>query len=251
VTRRTRLVLAAAAMAVLLLGGGAVTFFLLRNDGPDAATTEDAVAVLDDRPAQQASSGPQPVDGEWLVDSSIGVTEYPFDDGSYVGYRVQEELAGIGGNTVVGRTPGVGGTLTIAGTQITGVSVVADFGQLQSDNSGRDRSLRDQAIETDTFPEASFTLTAPIELGSIPVAGETITVDATGELTLHGVAKPITIRLEATLVDDTIAVVGRAPITFADYDIETPTAALVVGIDEIGELELQLFFARAETAPAG
>jgi polyisoprenoid-binding protein YceI len=264
-TRRGKIAAAIIFVAVLVVVAAAVGFLVLRDDGPDAATTDDAVAVLEDRQtdahpedasvgAPSAETTPvesQPVDGVWNVDTSIGTTEYPFDDRSYVGYRVQEELASIGGNTVVGRTPGVDGALTIAGTQITEVRLVADFEQLRSDSSDRDSSLRDQALETNTFPEASFVLTTPIELDSIPADGETITTDATGDLTLHGVTNTVTIPLEATLVGDTIAVVGRAPVAFADYDIDAPTAALVVSIDDVGELELQLFFARAGITSAG
>jgi polyisoprenoid-binding protein YceI len=259
VTRRSKVLIGVVSTVALLVVGGGVAFLALRDSGPDAATSEGAVAVLDNRQAESDPGGAQPepqpepqtADGVWDVDSSVGVAEYPFDDRSYVGYRVDEELAGIGGNTVVGRTPVVDGSLTITGTQIADVSVVADVRQLESDSSGRDSSLQDQALETNTFPEASFRLTTSIELGSIPADGVTIAVDATGELSLHGVTRPVTVPLEATMVGDTIAVVGRASIAFADYDIEAPTAALVVSVEEIGELELQLFFTRAGTASAG
>ncbi len=253
-SRRARAAAAIISVAVFGVVAAAAGFFLLRNDGPDAATSDDAVAVLSDRrtPSEQpATTGEPPtVDGTWEVDASSGSTDYPFDDRSYVGYRVQEELAGIGGNTVVGRTPAVSGSLSIADTQITDVRITADFGQLVSDSSGRDSTLRTTALETTAFPEASFELNSPIELGSIPADGETIAVEATGELALHGVTNTVTVALEATLVGDRIAVVGRAPVTFADYDIDSPTAALVVSIDDVGELELQLFFARPGTRPA-
>ncbi len=63
--------------------------------------------------------------GTWTLDTSIG----SFDDfsGSFVGYRVQEELAGIGGQTAVGRTPDVTGSLTIEGTTLSAAQVTADL----------------------------------------------------------------------------------------------------------------------------
>ena len=50
--------------------------------------------------------------------------------------------------------------------------------------------------------------------------------------------------LEARLEDGTIVVTGSIPILFADYDIEEPTAAVVLSIEDNGEMELQLFFTR-------
>ncbi len=250
---RTKALIGAGGLAVVAVAVFATWFFLLRDDAPDAATSDDAIATLGDDAtsippgtAPDPSATPASVDGVWTVDPSIGTADYPFDDRSYVGYRVTEELASIGGNTVVGRTPGVIGQLEIAGTQIITVNLLADFTRLESDSSGRDSEMRTQALETATFPEATFELTEPVDLGTVPSNGETIAVDAVGELTLHGVTNTVTVPLEATLVGDTIVVVGRASVAFAEYDIATPTAAIVVSVDDVGELEFQLFFTRAD-----
>jgi polyisoprenoid-binding protein YceI len=241
---------AIAVVAVVVFVGW---FFLLRDSGPDAATSSNAVASLDAAtgslaPTDTIEAEPVSVDGVWSVDTDIGSAEYPFDDRSFVGYRVTEELAGIGGNTVVGRTVGVTGRVEIAGAQILAVDIVADFTRLESDSSGRDSALRTQSLETATFPEATFELTEPVELGAVPSDGETITVDATGELTLRDVTNTVTVPLEATLVGDTIVIVGRASVAFADFDITAPTAALVVSVEEVGELEFQLFLTRSDGA---
>jgi len=248
---RTKILVGSFGLAVAV-GAFVIWFFLLRDDAPDAATSDAAIAALGDDTGSTPSgtppggtAAPGSADGVWVVDTSIGTADYPFDDRTYVGYRVTEELASIGTNTVVGRTPGVSGRLEIAGTRMVMVDILADFTRLESDSSARDSALRTQSIETDTFPEATFELTEPIELGEVPANGETITVDAVGELTLRGVTNPITVPLEATLVGDTIVVVGRASVAFADFDIATPTAALVVSVDDVGELEFQLFFTRA------
>jgi len=241
----------AGVLAVVAVVTFAAWFFLVRDDPPDAATSDDAIATLDDTgsiPPGNTPSGsvePASVDGVWTVDTSVGNAEYPFDDRSYVGYRVTEELASIGTNTVVGRTLGVSGRLEIAGTQMKTVDILADFTRLESDSSGRDSALRTQALETAAFPAATFVSTGPVDLGKVPANGETITFDAVGELTLHGVTNTITVPLEATLVGDTIVVVGRASVGFADFDITTPTAAIVVSVEDVGELEFQLFFTRS------
>jgi polyisoprenoid-binding protein YceI len=121
---------------------------------------------------------------------------------------VQEELASIGAATAVGRTPDVSGTITIDGMTVTTVEISADLTTLRSDNDRRDNQLRTQGLETDTYPTATFVLTEPIELPAEAASGETVTVDATGELTIHGVTNEVTIAIEARLDGDIIVVVG-------------------------------------------
>ena len=145
------------------------------------------------------------MDGTWNVDTSIGTfTGVDDTSGNFVGYRVQEQLAGIGANTAVGRTPKVSGSLTIAGTKVTAVEITADLTALKSDDNNRDGRLRDQGIEFGQFPNATFKLTLPIDLGTVPADGKEIAVTASGQLTLHGVTKDVADRAqgEAVRLDD-------------------------------------------------
>ena len=61
---------------------------------------------------------------------------------------------------------------------------------------------------------------------------------------MHGVTRSVTFTLEAQLIDDVIAVIGSAPILFADYDIDPPSALAVLSVDDHGEMEFQLLFER-------
>ena len=161
-----------------------------------------------------------------------------------MGYRVNETFTGNRANTAVGRTPTVSGSLTLDGASLTAVEVTADLTDLKSDDDRCDGRLRDQAIETDQFPIATFRLTTPIDLGSVPADGSTFPANATGELTLHGVTKTVTLPLEAKLSGDVVTVTGSLDIAFADYGIEQPTSFLVLSIEDHGVMELQLHFRR-------
>ena len=49
---------------------------------------------------------------------------------------------------------------------------------------------------------------------------------------------------EHTMVDGVIVVVGSTEIVFADYDVEAPSAVIVLSVEDRGQVELQLFFTR-------
>jgi polyisoprenoid-binding protein YceI len=123
------------------------------------------------------------------------------------------------------------------------VTIEADMTAITTNESRRDDNVQD-ALETGEYPTATFTLTTPIELDESALTGESVVVDAVGELTIHGVTQTVTIPLEAQLVDDTIVVVGSLDIVFADFGVEVPSAPIVVSVDDHGPLELQLFVTR-------
>lgn len=241
-SRRTLWILVGVGLAVVVLLAAGVWYLVFRDTAPDEVSIKEASESVDEKPG---SSSPAAFDGEWTVDTSIG--SFDPDAGDYssawVGYRVQEELVGIGAQTAFGRTPDVSGTLTIDGTTATAAKVEADLTTLQSDDSRRDGTLANQAIETSRFPTATFELTEPIDFGDV-AAGETVKVDADGELTLHGVTREVTVPLEAKLEGDTIVVTGSIDIEFADYDIEQPRGAAVLSTEDHGVMELQLFFTK-------
>ena len=72
-----------------------------------------------------------------------------------------------------------------------------------------------------------------------------MTVEATGDLTVHGVTTPVTLPLEAQLVGDTVVVVGSLDIALSTYGVEARERPIVVSVDDQAMIELQLFFRQA------
>jgi polyisoprenoid-binding protein YceI len=255
-SRRTiSYVLAALLLAALAVGAFGLWYVFFRPSGP-AAVADASLPPVPSSTASPAaasaegsalsSSGPVAagdVSGTWNVDTSIGSFS-DFSD-SFVGYRVQEQLASIGANTAVGRTPNVTGSLTIAGTKVTAATIGADLTTLKSDDNQRDGQLRRQGIEPGTFPTATFTLTAPLDLGSVPAEGKEIQVTASGQLNLHGQTKDVQVPMRARLSGGVITLSGSIPIVFADYGIQKPNSFKVLTIADQGTMEFQLFFSRA------
>src|SRR5437762_13796814 len=96
----------------------AAALFMLGAHAPQSVSLAAAVAAgSSTSTTQRTSQTTSGLAGTWNV----------VDDGSsFVGYRVQEELAGIGSTTAVGRTTAVDGTLEFDGTHIKAVTVQAD-----------------------------------------------------------------------------------------------------------------------------
>jgi polyisoprenoid-binding protein YceI len=243
-----RLWIAVLATIVVLTGAaGSVWYFVFRDDSPAGVSLRRATASLDaadadDADADRGNGASGDLAGTWTVDKSVG----RFSDftSSFVGFRVQEQLVGIGAKTAVGRTPSVTGMIVLDGTTLTSAEFEVDMTTLRTDDSRRDDAIRRQGIETSRFPTAGFVLTRPVQLSALPGANQKITVEATGDLTLHGVTRTITLPLEAQHTGDVIAVVGTIDVEFADYDIRKPTAASVLSVEDRGVIELQLFFTK-------
>lgn len=240
-TRRRWPWITGVAVVVVLLGvGAALWWFVLRDDAPAPVDIDEAVDQLDD-----GEGGSEPVDdveGTWTVDTSLGGEG---DDGVFAGFRIAEELGrGIGSNTATGRTPDLSGTVTIEGTTVSAVDIEVDLTTITSERSQRDPRIQ-RALETGDFPTATFALAEPIELDTLPGEGEQISVTASGELTLHGETRTVDVEIDAERVGAVLAVVGRTEIVLSDFDIEAPSAPIVVSVADDAVVEWQLFLTRA------
>jgi polyisoprenoid-binding protein YceI len=182
--------------------------------------------------AQQGGGSAVPVDGSWSV-----------SDGSQAGYRVKEILFGQD-TTAVGRTGKLTGTVEIAGTKLTGGTVTVDMGSVATDKSGRDAQFRDNLMSVSQFPTSTFAITAPVDFGTVPPVGQKVTVKATGNLTLRGRTKQVTVDLSALRNNDNIQVQTSIPVAFADYGISKPNIPGITTEDN-GTIEVLLTLKQA------
>src|SRR6185503_761679 len=188
----------AGAVVALVVAGVAAWWFVLRDTAAPKARV-DAVTANAPAGAESRSSA----DGTWSVKAA---------DTVFVGYRIQELFAAATvKRTATGRTPKVMGTMSVSGRTIPSAQIAADLTGLTSDQARRDSAIRERGLETARFPDATFTLTAPITLPSTPVKGTSYRVTATGDLALHGVTRSVQVALEAKWNGATIAVAGSTP----------------------------------------
>jgi polyisoprenoid-binding protein YceI len=265
--RRLPLLIGLAVVALAVVGVAA--WWLTRDDAPAEADLANATASVDDGDTTEAGDGSDGgsgssgagdtdpagddaagttradgVEGTWTVDTTVG--EFSFEDstGTFVGFRVREELTGLGELEAVGRTPQVVGTVTIEGQTVTAALIEANVAAITTNDGRRDNRVR-SALDVEGFPSATFELTSPIELGPEALTGEPVAATASGDLTVHGVTRPVEVDLPAQLVDDTIVVVGAMDVSFGDFGVSVPSAPIVLAADDFGVVELQLFLARS------
>ena len=236
ISRPLRILLAVVlGAAVLVTAGTWIYINVLRDEAPERLTLDaaetGAPSAGEATTTTAAAAAATGVDGTWKIAS-----------GSQAGYRVKEVLFGQSAEAV-GRTSDVAGTFTITGTKVTAGSFTVDMTTVSSDQSRRDGQFQGRIMEVSTYPTATFVLSSPIDLGSLPADGQQIDVKATGKLTLHGTTRTVTFPLQAKRAGTTIAVAGAIPVTFADYNISNPSGGPAQTEDN-GELEFRLNFSR-------
>lgn len=235
-------------VVVLIVSAGA--YFLFGGDSPDEVDLDTAVGSVSttSQPGQpgdaSATESATDLTGTWTVDSETGEFDYESATGTFVGFRIDEELVNVGATEAVGRTGDVTGTLVIDGNTVSSAEITADLTTITTDQSRRNSKVQ-EALQTDQFPEATFVLTEPIELPAGASTGEQVKATGTGELTVHGITKEIRVPLEAQLVDGTIVIVGSSEIAFADFGVEVPSAPVVLSVSDTGTLELQLLLRKS------
>ena len=245
-SRTKKWALGSGVAALLLVVGIVVVYFaFIKSDAPppltlsSVASTTPPISAADNATtttaAHVSNASTTDLDGAWKITNA-----------SQVGYRVTEDLVGgLANNVAVGRTNAVTGTVTVAGTKVTAAEATADLTKLTSDSSRRDSQVQDRILSTRTFPTATFKLSSPIELTSLPAVGAENKAKATGDLTIHGVTKRVTIDVTYQLVSATeIRILGTVPIVWADYKIPSPTFAGVADVRDNGAMEFLIVATR-------
>ncbi|WP_440696057.1 YceI family protein [Clavibacter nebraskensis] len=219
--KKTKIILGTSAAVVVVLGVSAAAF------GP--AFYRDVVVGA---PAAAPSVSAAPADAS--LDTSNLSGDWKIGAGSTAGYRVAEVLNGTD-VTVVGKTEDVSGTITVDGSTLKDATVKVDVGTIATDQAPRDDYFRSTAMEVSKYPDATFQLTQPVD-AAVPASGQVATVQATGELTMHGVKQTVTVPLQAALTADGVQVSGSIPVTFSDYGVEAPSLGFV-SVQDKGTVE--------------
>lgn len=186
-----------------------------------------------------------------LSSSGTGAVRLVLDaSASQASYHAHEQLVGNRLPTeAVGTSPGVTGTLalgadgSVAADQST---ITVDLTKLKSDENRRDNFIKTDTLQTTKFPTATFVARSIQGLPApLPTTGES-TFQLLGDLTVHGVTRPVTWDVTAQFADTSVTGSATTSVNISDFGMTPPKAGPVLSIED--GLVLELAFTANRTA---
>lgn len=228
-----KLLMIVISLAVLVGGGTYAYIHFIKDPAPKELSLSDLDSTSSSSRSESSVAANEAgvVEGSWSIAGE-----------SVAGYRVEEVLFGQS-TTAVGRTARITGSLEIQGTKLTAAEFSVDVATITSDETRRDNKFRGDIMDAERFPKATFTLTNPVDLESIPADKVEITKQATGELTLKATKRTVTFDVTARRNGEKIEVNGSIPVKFSDYNIDNPSNPVVTTEDN-GKVEFLLVFSK-------
>jgi polyisoprenoid-binding protein YceI len=161
---------------------------------------------------------------------------------SQANYRVREQLANVSApSDAVGKTSAISGAVVVrpdGSIDADHSKIVVDLRTLKSDESRRDNFIQGSTLQTNRYPNAEFVPTEVQGLPSpLPTSGQ-YTVQLIGNMTIHGVTKPISWQMDATFADNEVHATGSTSFVFEDFGMSPPRVALVLSVQDNIKLEL-------------
>jgi polyisoprenoid-binding protein YceI len=129
--------------------------------------------------------------------------------------------------TFHGKTDRIEGRIVVDPARVTdsvAVHLEVDLASLDTGIGKRNQHMRDNHLETDKYPKATFagaTVLGPADASLTP--GATVSFECAGDFTLHGVTKRIRATVAVTMRDErTLAFKTAFQVALADYGISRP-----------------------------
>jgi polyisoprenoid-binding protein YceI len=231
-TTRGILAMIAATFAAVVVGGSAFIYFVIF---PTSAPAPFRLLAARDPVAVSSAAS---LAGTWKIAA-----------GSQAGYRVREKLATLPAESdAVGRTSQITGSATFAQSggalRVTAASFVTNVESLTSDSSMRDEHIRTIGIQSATYPTSTFKLTKPLTLPASALKGGVVHTTITGDVTMHGTTKLLTIPLELTLSSSKIRAVGSYTFPWGLFKMSPPDYAGFVTVASTATMEFDLQLTR-------
>lgn len=226
-------------LSVILL----LTVVLAACGGAEEATATTTPPTTAPEPAEETVSEAAPAGVRMFV---------VVPEESQASYVVDEEFfadaldkLGIeaGNNVVVGTTPGVSGEIQLnleASDPLQSAQFSVDMTGLKTDQDQRDEWLQENAIETDSYPQATFTATSVEGLPANINEGEAINFQLVGDLTVRDVTNSVTFDVTAVLEGDTLQGTAVLPLMLTDFGIAPPDFANTLTVADAFRIEVEL-----------
>jgi polyisoprenoid-binding protein YceI len=161
---------------------------------------------------------------------------------STASFIVDEVLRGAP-YTVVGTTSQVAGQFSFSADNPSAAqlgTIVVDARTLTTDDASRTRALGNQILDSNQYEYITFT---PSQLTGLPATvadGQPFTFQASGDLTIKDVTRPVTFDVTVTPSSDgTMQGTASTTIQYADWGVSIPSVPFVASVDPQVVLQLQ------------
>ena len=120
-----------------------------------------------------------------------------------------------------------------------------NLASLTSDQSLRDRWIRQNGPEFNQYPLAEFTATGVEGAPNSYTEGDEVQFKLVGDLTIREITQPVTFEVTASLEGDTITGVATAQLLLTDFGIDPPNFANTLAVEDKFEVKVE-FTAREQ-----
>jgi polyisoprenoid-binding protein YceI len=139
--------------------------------------------------------------------------------------------------TVTGVTGDVSGTFTLTqepSPAIQSLTIVVNLTNLDSGAAERDSHVANDTLEITKYSQATFTANGIRIVAGNYVAGQPVAFELPGDLTLHGVTRPVTFAMQGILDGNSVTGTGKAIVQLPDFQMKPPqtTSVLTITVDE-------------------
>ena len=131
-------------------------------------------------------------------------------------------------NDAIGTTHSVQGSFRVrtgASPLVAAMNVTVDLRTLQSDAQRRDNYVQQHALETDTYPDATFISVSTQGLPASYSDGQTVHFQLTSNLTMHGKTNKEVFDVQGKVVGKTITGTATGTMYMTDFGIQPPNLA--------------------------
>src|SRR5437899_68560 len=212
------------------------------TSAPVATSALSGLPTASARPTQTASTGAAIQSTAASAAAADAIRLVVDSSASQASYHAREQLVGKTlPSDAVGTSKSVSGSLVVGadGSVLADQSKISvDLSKLQSNESRRDNFIKTDTLQTSRFPMATFVPTAVQGLPTpLPTSGQA-TFQLSGELTVHGVTKPVIWQVTAQFTETTVTGSATTDVKITDFGMTPPRAGPVLSIEDGLTLEL-------------
>ena len=210
---------AVSALLVVAVVGGLI-FWISRSDDVDLVTEAPAITST---PGQAAPTAAAATDG------ALHFVVVPEE--SEATYVAREKLASLPlSSNAVGKTQAVSGDIFLTAEGLASDQPSAlrvDLSTLASDESRRDNYIKQNTLQTDTFPFAEFVIEEVQAFPADYTEGEEAELTLSGRMTIRETELPLTFDVKARQSGDTLTAVADTQFNMTDFGLDPPQLAFV------------------------